>query len=211
MAGTASWVRRAAAYASEWLRPAYVLGRLYSGVVRWRLQRCGSGLRLQVTTVIRGHRNIVIGKNLNSMGHLYLYAHEGGAIRIGDDCSINTNVQIGAAAGRIVIGNGVMIASNVVLRAANHDIRRDRPMRYQNSQGGEIVVEDDVWIGSNSVVTADVTVARGTVVGAGAVVTRSTEPYSIVAGVPARKIGERPTLGLWHQVPVDVPGEACAD
>jgi galactoside O-acetyltransferase len=191
MAGAASWLRRAAVRASEWLSPAYVAGRVYSSVVCRRLQGCGPGLRLQITTVIRGPRNIVIGKNFNSMGYLYLYAHEGGAIRIGDDCSINTNVQIGAAAGRIVIGNGVMIASNVVLRAANHDIRRATPMRYQASQGGEIIVGDDVWIGSNSVVTADVTVACGTVVGAGAVVTRSTEPYSIVAGVPAKKIGER--------------------
>lgn len=191
MAEAASWLQRAAAYAMRWLSPSYAGGRLYSSVVRWRLQRCGAGLRLQITTVIHGHRNIVIGRNLSSLGHLYLCAHEGGAIRIGDDCSINTNVRIDAAAGRIVIGDAVLIAANVVLRAANHGIRRDTPIREQPSRGGEIIVGDDVWIGANSVVTADVTVARGTVIAAGAVVTRSTEPYSIVAGVPARTIGER--------------------
>jgi galactoside O-acetyltransferase len=97
-----------------------------------------------------------------------------------------------AAAGKIVIGNCVLIAPNVVLRAANHDIGRGPvPIRHRPSVSGEIIIEDDVWIGSNAVVTADVTLARGTVVGAGAVVTSSTEPYSIVGGVPARKIGER--------------------
>jgi galactoside O-acetyltransferase len=164
---------------------------LYSGIVSRRLRRCGRGLRLRISTVIYGPENIVIGNDLHSHGHLYLCAHEGGFLQIGDDCSINTNVRIDAAAGRIVIGNGVMIAPNVVLRAASHGMRREQPMRFQKSTGGTIVVEDDVWIGSNSVITSDVTVARGTVVGAGSVVTRSTEPYSTVGGVPARKIGER--------------------
>ena len=90
------------------------------------------------------------------------------------------------------MGNHVMIAANVVLRAANHGVARGIPMKRQGSISGEIQIEDDVWIGSNAVITADVVLARGTVVGAGAVVTHSTEPYSIVAGVPARKIGERP-------------------
>jgi galactoside O-acetyltransferase len=126
------------------------------------------------------------------MGQLYLYANEGGSIEIGDDCTVNTNVQIGAASGRVVLGNYVMIGPNVVLRAANHGMcRGDTPMRHQPSTPGEIVVEDDVWIGSNAVITADLKIGRGTVVGAGSVVTSSTEPYSIVGGVPARKIGER--------------------
>ena len=138
-----------------------------------------------------GAENIVIGDDLHSHGHLYLCAHEGGFLQIGNDCSVNTNVRIDAATGRIVIGDGVMIAPNVVIRAANHSMRREQPMRLQKSTPGHIVIEDDVWIGSNSVITSDVTLARGTVVGAGSVVTHSTEPYSIVAGVPARKIGER--------------------
>jgi galactoside O-acetyltransferase len=163
----------------------------YSGIVRRRMRRCGRGLRLRISTVLHGAENMVIGNHLHSHGHLYLCAHEGGFLQIGDDCSINTNVRIDAAAGRILIGNGVLIAANVVMRAAEHGMKRDQPMRFQKSTGGLIVVEDDVWIGSNSVITADVTVARGTVVGAGSVVTRSTEPYSIVGGVPARKIGER--------------------
>jgi galactoside O-acetyltransferase len=185
-------LRPAAILVYHCLNPMSVASYLYSRIVGLRLRKCGRGLRLRLTSTILGHRRIVIGNNFVSMGHLYLYANEGGSIQIGDDCSINTNVQIGGAAGRVVIGNCVMIAPNVVLRAANHDTKRGPvPMRHRHSISGEIIIEDDVWIGSNVVVTADVTIARGTVVGAGAVVTASTEPYSIVGGVPARKIGER--------------------
>ena len=56
---------------------------------------------------------------------------------------------------------------------------------------GEIHIEEDVWIGANCVITADVRIGRGAVVGAGAVVTRDVEPFSIVGGVPARPIGHR--------------------
>lgn len=174
------------------LNPLTSVDYLYSRLVSLRLRKCGPGLNLRRTSTIRDYHRISIGRNFNSAGRLYLYAHEGGWIEIGDDCAINTNVQIGAAAGKIVIGNCVMIAPNVVLRAANHDTKRGSvPMRHRPSIGGKIIIEDDVWIGSNAVITADVTIACGTVVGAGAVVTTSTEPYSIVGGVPARKIGER--------------------
>ena len=168
-----------------------VAGLLFSGIMRHCFRECGRGLRLPVTASIRGHRNIVIGRNFVALGHLYLFAHDDGFVQIGDNCSVNTNVQIGGALGRIVIGDNVIIAPNVVIRAADHGISRAALIRYQPHTRGQIIIEDDVWLGSNSVVTSGVTIARGTVVGAGAVVTRSTEPYSIVAGVPARKIGER--------------------
>lgn len=63
------------------------------------------------------------------------------------------------------------------------------------AQGVELaptVIGDDVWIGANAVVLAGVRVASGTVVAAGAVVASDTEAWSIVGGVPARAIGERP-------------------
>lgn len=53
------------------------------------------------------------------------------------------------------------------------------------------IIEEDVWIGRRSIIMAGVTIGRGSIVGAGAVVTKNVEPYEIVAGVPARKIGER--------------------
>jgi len=65
------------------------------------------------------------------------------------------------------------------------------PIKLQPSEPVVIVVEDDLWIGSNAVIATDVTVASGTVVGTGAVVTHSASEFSIVAGVPAPKKCER--------------------
>lgn len=56
---------------------------------------------------------------------------------------------------------------------------------------GPIVIKDDVWIGFGSVILSGVTVGQGAVIAAGAVVTSDVEPYSIVGGVPAKKIGYR--------------------
>jgi len=164
---------------------------IYSALIKMRLRKYGKGLRFRLSTVIKGHENIVLGDNFNSAGNLYLYANNNGYLEVGKNCSVNTNVQFGAASGKLIIGDHVLIAPNVVIRAANHGMRKDEPVMHQLHTYGEIMIEDDVWIGANSVITAGVTLGKGTVVGAGSVVTRSTDPYSIVGGVPARKIGER--------------------
>ncbi|MBI3773322.1 MAG: acyltransferase [Gammaproteobacteria bacterium] len=164
---------------------------LYSAFIKLRLKKCGRGVKFRLSTVIKGHENIVLGDNFSSMGVLYIYANDDGYLEVGNNCVVNTNVQLGASGGKLIIGDNVMIGPNVVIRATNHGTRKGAFMNAQPHSYGEINVEDDVWIGSNSVITSGVTLAKGTVVGAGAVVTKSTEPYSIVGGVPARKIGER--------------------
>jgi galactoside O-acetyltransferase len=169
----------------------FLLTLLQSTAVKYRLRKCGKRLRLAWGAVVKGPENIILGDDFSTTGTLYIYAHDGGYVEVGNRCSVNTNVQLGGAGGRLVIGNNVMIGPNVVIRVANHGMARDKLMRDQSHISGEIIVEDDVWIGSNAVITSGVTLANGTIVGAGAVVTKSTEPYSIVGGVPARKIGER--------------------
>jgi galactoside O-acetyltransferase len=164
---------------------------LSTASTRAQVAQCGAGARCVGPTVIRGGENICIGARFQAMGQLFLYANDGGVLRIGDDCALNTNVQLGAAGGRLSLGSGVLIGPNVVIRVSNHGIVRGTPMRTQPHVFGEIVIEDDVWIGSNAVITSGVTLAPGTVVGAGSVVTHSTEANSIVGGVPAAKIGER--------------------
>ena len=84
-----------------------------------------------------------------------------------------------------------MFGPHVVLAAGNHGTDGSRPMSAQPMTGVGITIEDDVWIGAHATITDGVTLAEGTIVGAGAVVTRDTEPYSIVAGVPARLVRYR--------------------
>ena len=154
-------------------------------------KRCGSGVNLARPYVINGANNIVIGKNFLSMGSLYLYGHEG-EITIGNNVSVNTNVQIGSSGASIKIGDNVLIGPNVVLRAADHNIsEKSRLINEQGHSGSPIVIEDDVWIGANSVVLKGVWIKRGAVINAGSVVTKNVAEYAVVAGVPAKPLSYR--------------------
>jgi maltose O-acetyltransferase len=112
-------------------------------------------------------------------------------LRIGAGTGIAAGCQLNAAGG-ITIGHDVLIGPSTLIWSQNHIFQnRDKPIRLQGAEYGEILIEDDVWIGGRSVILPGVRLAKGTVVAAGAVVTKSTEPYSIVAGVPAKRVGER--------------------
>lgn len=121
-------------------------------------------------------------------------------ITIGDGFAANANVMINARGrGEIIIGNNVLIGPNVVLRSNNHIISNlEIPISSQGMTEGTIVIEDDVWIGSNSVILPDVLIGKGAIVAAGAVVTKSIPPYTIVGGVPARLIGRREGFNESH-------------
>jgi galactoside O-acetyltransferase len=184
------WAREAFEWALMVIPTA--LGRAIRAAVYPRLLRTG-GRRLRIAENVRivGFRNVALGDGVAMMANSYIYAASG-ECEVGPSTSINTNVQLGADHGRIAIGSQVLIGPNCVLRAADH--RFDdaaTPIQAQGHTTGAIVIEDDVWIGANVVVTRDVRVGRGAVVAAGAVVTRDVAPYTIVAGVPARPIGLR--------------------
>lgn len=113
-------------------------------------------------------------------------------LSVGSGASINANVIINACNGHIRIGDHVLIGPNVVMRAANHIFADpSRLIREQGHDGGEIVVEDDCWIGAGAIILKGVTIGRGSVIGAGAVVTRDILPGSVAVGVPAKVIGRR--------------------
>jgi acetyltransferase-like isoleucine patch superfamily enzyme len=69
--------------------------------------------------------------------------------------------------------------------------RTDVPIAEQPEPRLGVVIEDDCWLGAGAIVVDGVRIGRGSVVGAGAVVTRDVEPYSVVVGVPARKVATR--------------------
>ena len=98
------------------------------------------------------------------------------------------------ARGGITIGDNVSISHRVNIMTGGHDARDAHFMGVFKP----IVIEDYAWLGVGCTILQGVTVGRGAVVSAGAVVTKDVPPFAIVAGVPARQIGERPQNQDYH-------------
>lgn len=112
-------------------------------------------------------------------------------LQVGNNCGINTGTYINAKGG-IILGNNVLIGSNVTISSGRHPIDGKEPPIFERpTEPLPITIEDDVWIGANAVIMPGITLRKGTVVGAGAIVTKDTEEYSVVAGVPAKIIRYR--------------------
>jgi serine acetyltransferase len=112
---------------------------------------------------------------------------------IGDHVFVGAGCEFNFKRG-ITIGAHCLIASGCYFIDHDHQsARRDVPMGMQ-SGGPEapIILESDVWIGANAVLLKGVTIGKGAIVAAGAVVRDSIPAYEIWGGVPAKKIGERP-------------------
>ncbi len=114
----------------------------------------------------------------------------------GNDISIGENSGIGINAsiqGPLSIGKFVMMGPDVIIYTRSHCYERtDLPMMLQgDSEALPVVIEDDVWIGARVVIIPGVTIGRGSIVGAGSVVTKDVESYAIVGGVPAKVIKKR--------------------
>ena len=113
-------------------------------------------------------------------------------IRAGRSLAVHSGAFVSGRGG-LTIGSGVLIGPNAVIVSTQHRYDLvDRPICEQGHRLLPTVIGDDVWIGANAVVLPGTEIATGTIVSAGAVVTQTTEPYSIVAGVPARMIARRP-------------------
>ncbi len=107
-------------------------------------------------------------------------------IHIGDNVVINRRVYLDGRVG-VRIHNNISISPEVYIVSLDHD-PNDPTFA---TRGAEVVIEDDAWIGARAMIMPGVHIGRGAVIAAGAVVTKNVNPYQIMAGVPARSIGER--------------------
>jgi acetyltransferase-like isoleucine patch superfamily enzyme len=98
--------------------------------------------------------------------------------------------------GGLEIGSDVSISPGVMVLTAQHDMNDER-FKYVSRR---VVIEDHVWIGARATIMPGVTVGRGAVVAAGAVVTRDVEPLTVVGGVPARPIAARNDAAIDYQL-----------
>lgn len=157
------------------------------------LKGCGVNIHITENVFINKFQSITIGNDFSINRYSMLLAGiNDGELFIGNNCYIGCFCIISSHRGTVRIGNNVMLANGVLLEPANH--RFDdltKPMRLQGHNVGRIIIEDDVWIGDNCVILKDVKIGRGSVIGAGSVVTKDVEPYSVVGGVPAKLIKKR--------------------
>jgi acetyltransferase-like isoleucine patch superfamily enzyme len=142
---------------------------------------------------------ILIGKGSVVMGYLMLFKH-GGEITIGDYSFVGTDTRIWSAK-KIIIGNRVLIAHGVNIHdnishpldslERHKDFVHIRKKGFQDKMDlreEEITIEDDAWIGFNSIILKGVRIGKGAIVGAGSLVTSNVPPFAVVAGNPIRII-----------------------
>ncbi|MDZ4812525.1 MAG: acyltransferase [Pseudomonadota bacterium] len=111
-------------------------------------------------------------------------------IALGDQVFVGFNTEFDISE-QLIIGNHVLIAPGCFITDHGHRFDSAELIASQGCVNRPVCIEDDVWLGANVVVLPGVTIGRGAIVGAGAVVNRDVAAMSIVAGVPARAIGER--------------------
>jgi acetyltransferase-like isoleucine patch superfamily enzyme len=107
-------------------------------------------------------------------------------LRIGPETVVNRNTYLDGRGG-LTIGSCVSISPECYIISLDHD---PRSAAFE-TKPGPVVIEDYAWIGARAMVLPGVRLGKGCVVGAGAIVTRDVPEYAIVAGVPAKAIGER--------------------
>ena len=113
-------------------------------------------------------------------------------LEMGDNVLLNRNVWLNAIGG-LKIGSYCGFGPGVVIHTSNHNYKRtDVPWAEQGANHKPVTIEDDVWLGASVTVVPGTKIGRGAVIAAGATVVGTVEPYTIMAGIPARKIGERP-------------------
>ncbi len=112
-------------------------------------------------------------------------------IEVGHRFAVNTGALLDGRGG-ISIGDDVMIGPFAIIVSSDHDLSRPGiPMATRDHILAPVTIADDVWIGAHAVILKGVTVGRGAVVAAGAVVSSDVEPYAVVAGMPARTVQTR--------------------
>ena len=164
---------------------------------RSKLSAIGAGYTIGPRTIVhrlarieRGGGKIRIGADCTIHEFACLYA-SGGVIELGDRVAIHP-FTIVYGDGNVRIGDFVQISAHVVIVSDNLRYRRaDTLIAEQGRDRDGVTIEDDVWIGAHAGILDGVRVARGCVIGAGAILTKTTQPYGVYVGVPAKRIAAR--------------------
>ena len=165
-------------------------------------------VKMSIVNVIRRMRDLLLVKALYRRYTIGEGFHAGLRVRIWgrDTVVIGRNFYIGRDSfieADVMIGDNVMFGNRVAIigRYDHHYQLPGVPMRLApqirdphykwKGLGMVTTIENDVWIGYGSTVMGGITIGEGSIIGAGSLVTKDVEPYSIYAGVPAKKVRDR--------------------
>ena len=174
------------------MQPKVILGKILYEMIGRHMPLSDSRINFGSKKVRQFCGRLILrecGKNVN----IEKGAHFSQEVSIGDNSGIGVNAQI---APYVTIGSDVMMGPECLIYTSNHGMKRQGiPMWKQKSSKTEpVVIGDDVWIGARVIILPGVHIGDGSVIGAGSVVTKDVEPYSIVAGNPARVIKWRENI-----------------
>lgn len=146
---------------------------------------------ISTNVTLSGIINMKIGSGFIASSGVRLLSFQNGVIEIGKNVSFNYDCYLSSYRGKVIIGDNVLFGPFVVVVNDNHNFKKGQLIRDQDLESKDIIIGNDVWIGARAVILAGTTIGDGAVIAAGAVVTKDVAPYTIVGGVPAKKIKDR--------------------
>jgi maltose O-acetyltransferase len=168
-----------------------LLGRLRATHLRLRGMSVGAKTRVGPAVRVVRPRCVHLGDRCEIEHNVFLKCvREDASLAVGAFVFIGAGSEIDVAAS-VTIGPHTLLAPGVFITDHAHNNARGLHHDEQGIRSAPVTIGADVWLGARAVVLAGVTIGDGAVIGAGAVVTRDVAPYTIMAGVPARVIGER--------------------
>ena len=173
----------------------YFLGDLVGTIGKSQYASFGSESRIYKPLIHDKYRNHVsIGKNtiIGKYSRIQCYPDDNmviGRLKIGDGCRIGNRCSF-LCGGDITIGNGVLMASDILISSENHSINPESPLLYMSQplQCKSIEIKDGCWIGEKVCILPGVSIGTKAVIGAGSIVTKNIPDFSIAVGNPARVI-----------------------
>jgi acetyltransferase-like isoleucine patch superfamily enzyme len=168
------------------------------GVLRtiyWRLLGMSIGRKTRIPKIfVTWPHQVSIGNNCLLEHHIYFHFdgiyRPGPSIIIGDHAFIGSGCEFNVRCA-VRIGNNCLIASGCKFIDHDHNISGTGAFPQIDGAEGDIIIQDNVWLGANVIVLKGITISEGAVVAAGAIVTKSIPSNEIWAGVPAKKVGQR--------------------
>ncbi len=176
----------------------YLHIRVYSGWLSRNFKSFGNNSSILPKVVfINGGKyisignGVVLGKNIQlTAWDKYENDYFTPEIKIGNNTSIGDDAHI-TAINKIIIGNNVLTGKKILITDNAHgkDNKNDiSPIKRKLYTKGEVIIEDNVWIGEKVSIMPNVHIGKGAVIGANSVVTKDVKPYAIVGGIPAKEI-----------------------